>query len=284
MVCISPLTGFRNPQGKVTFKRQEGYVDRSITVSCGRCIGCRIARATEWAERIMHESESHEENSFITLTYDNDHLPKDGSLDISHWQKFAKRLRKNMGQFRFYHCGEYGDKLGRAHLHACIFGHNFHKDSLETRRSQKGHKQWVNPQLTEIWGKGLVTVSTLCPATALYTASYVIKKKTGPQGAQEYAGRKPPYTTMSRRPGIGKAWYDKFKDDLYPDDFCVRNGQKIRVPTYYDRLLEKENPEVFEEIKKARHRKADLFARNPDQRYAKEKILESQTQIRSNPQ
>jgi hypothetical protein len=37
---------------------------------------------------------------FITLTYDPDHLPSDGSLDVSHFQKFMKRLRKKISPLK----------------------------------------------------------------------------------------------------------------------------------------------------------------------------------------
>ncbi len=103
MACYSPLSGYRTPEGSVTFDRALGYCDTKVTVSCGQCIGCRLERSRQWAVRITHEAQMHEANCFLTLTYDQ--VPDHGTLDLKHWQLFAKKLRKKLGPFRFFHCG-----------------------------------------------------------------------------------------------------------------------------------------------------------------------------------
>ncbi len=115
-----------------------------MEVACSQCIGCRLDHAGMWASRIEHESSLYDDsngNCFITLTYDEEHLPQDWSLDKSHFQKFMKRLRKRYPQkIRYYHCGEYGENcrhgihttlcpgcnVGRPHYHAILFNIDFH--------------------------------------------------------------------------------------------------------------------------------------------------------------
>lgn len=206
----------------------------------------------------------HERNCFITLTYDEEHLPKDESLDVSHWQLFAKRMRKRLGAFRFFHCGEYGENLGRPHVHAAIFGEDFAGDR-KPWKERSGNPTWRSDKLKELWTHGEVEISDLTFGSAAYVAGYIVKKITGEEGKAAYqkvdlvSGAtwpvKPPYATMSRRPGLGHSFYTKYKGDLYPDDFCVVEGRKYPVPEYYDGLLEKEDPELMERIrqKRAKH-------------------------------
>jgi hypothetical protein len=133
MPCYFPITAWRSKDGKneagkwpVVFKPTAGYLDKELKLPCGRCIGCRLERSRQWAVRCVHEASLHEKNCFITLTYSPENLPKDGSLDVSHFQKFMKRFRKRFGPgIRFFHCGEYGESLSRPHYHACIFGFDF---------------------------------------------------------------------------------------------------------------------------------------------------------------
>ncbi|MFN7611381.1 MAG: hypothetical protein ACK5QX_10675, partial [bacterium] len=120
MPCYFPLQGWRSASGPgVTFNQRKGYVDKPVQVPCGRCIGCRLARASQWATRIAHEASLHEANSFLTLTYSNEHLPADLSVDVIALQKFMKRLRKALypAPVRFVACGEYGENTLRPHYH-----------------------------------------------------------------------------------------------------------------------------------------------------------------------
>lgn len=210
--------------------------------------------AADWALRCIHESQMHATSSFITLTYDARALPRDGSLDVRHWQLFAKRVRKTLGPIRFFHCGEYGDRNGRPHYHASIFGQDFRPWVAEIKPGA-----WLSPSLEALWGHGNVSVGELTYESASYVARYVMKKLTG-QREGEYEGLKPPYVTMSRRPGIGSTWLDHYHHDVYPSDEVVHNGRKHRVPRYYDARL---NEEALRELKAQRltrlsKRKEDL--------------------------
>ena len=235
-----------NPSGKrgITFVRKEAYTDLQIELPCGQCVGCRLERSRQWAIRCMHEAHMHDENTFLTLTYDDDHLPEDGSLDVRHFQNFMKRLRqKYAGKLiRFYHCGEYGTATRRPHYHALLFGHRF-GDELYSKQSGSGEPIYTSRELDTIWGHGHCWTGTVTFESAAYVARYVMKKVTGEQAEDHYEGRKPEYTTMSRRPGIGALYYQKYKEEVYPRDEIVINGKLVKPPKFYDKLHEQENEE-----------------------------------------
>lgn len=265
MPCYNPIKGYRSRDGKVRFKRPSNEWALLAEVPCGQCIGCRVEKARQWAVRCVNEQQLHERSSFITLTYNNAHLPKDGSLNVKHWQKFAKRLRKQQGPFRFYHCGEYGGKTRRPHYHACVFGLDWASDRILLKQDGD-NKTYTSKSLEDTWGMGFVSVSDMTFATANYVARYCIKKINGERAQEHYENvdtntgevhtLKPEYTTMSRNHGIGEGWYRKYKTDIYPCDFIVSNGRESRIPRYYDDLLKKEDPAQLEQIKAARTERA----------------------------
>lgn len=188
----------------------------------------------------------HDRNCFVTLTYDQVKLPPDGGLRVRDWQLFAKRLRKERGRFRFFHCGEYGDLNKRPHYHAILFGMDF-DDKIFLKESGSG-RLYTSPALERIWGHGLVSVGDVTYESAAYVARYCVGKLTGEEGAKAYArfnsetgemwGVRPPYTTMSRRPGIGAEWFKRFASDVYPSDEVVHKGRRFRPPRFYDSKLD----------------------------------------------
>lgn len=275
MPCYRPRTGYRskhvNPDtGKrsIVFNPHDGYVDLPQTVSCGQCIGCRLERSRQWAIRCLHESQLHPQNCFITLTYDNAHLPPLGTLVLEDYQKFMKRLRKRYGEgIRFFHCGEYGEKFARPHYHACLFNFDFEDKTLFSVK--KGNRLYISQSLSELWPFGFSTIGDVTFQSAAYVARYITKKINGKQALQHYevvdqedgeimGRRRPEYVTMSRRPGIGREWLNKFTEDVYPSDFIVINGKKMKPPKYYDLNFEIENPELFAKVKLSREQRAEL--------------------------
>lgn len=273
MPCYSPLMGYMqyvSPGYKWKFcsVRQGMYEggqsvpermfgSDTVQVPCGRCIGCRLERAREWAARCMHEARCHDTNYFITLTYAPEHLPLGGTLVKRDWQLFVKRLRKRVGKFRYYHCGEYGDKLGRPHYHAILFG----IDLCDLKLFKSGSMPLYTSQLlTDVWGKGHVTVGAATFESAAYCARYCTKKITG-KAAEDHYRREvdgiefsvlPEYNTMSRNPGIGFDWYERNKDAWFRDDFMIVNGRETNIPRYYNNLYANSNPEEFRELHEAR--------------------------------
>jgi len=291
MGCNSPLTAYKGPGGKITFKAKEGYYDLPLQLACGRCRGCRLRRTRDWAIRAVHEAQMHEQNCFLTLTYNDKHLPEDHGLNVKHWQDFAKRLRKT-GKFRYLHCGEYGEDKLRPHYHACIFGRNFHKDSIPTR-SQNGHPYWISAEIADAWEWGFHTIGELCFDTAAYVASYVFKQINGdlvetkntrvdPTTGETWTVT-PEYATMSRNKGLGHSWFEKYASDLYPHDFAVVNGQKFRPPKYYDQQLEKTQPELWKKIAKARqeHVRKQPEELTPERLQVKETIIQAKWQAKA---
>lgn len=278
MPCYHPLQGYRsrtlNPSGKrsIVFSVDQGYRDMPMDVPCGQCIGCRLERSRQWAMRCVHEASLYEDNCFITLTYSPEFLPKDGSLDKSHFQKFMKRLRKEYGEgIRFFHCGEYGEDFGRPHYHACIF--NFRFPDLVEMSNPRGDKYYVSESLNKLWGFGFCIVGDVTFESAAYVARYVTKKVTGKKALYHYnsinlitgeilAERRPEYVTMSRRPGIGRGWYEKFSSDCFPSDFIILRGKKMVPPKYYGNLFEIAYPGDMEKVKAKRIRAGFLNADN----------------------
>jgi hypothetical protein len=206
----------------------------------------------------------HEENSFITLTYNDDNIPENGSLRKRDLQLFFKRLRKSLPnkRIRYYACGEYGEELGRPHYHACLFGHDFEdKEEIEQQQHARfknkfktgiDHQVYRSESLEKVWQLGYSGIGALTFESAGYTARYVAKKITGNDAEKHYNGKAPEFAIMSRRPGLGLPWYEKFKGDVYPKDFFTLRGIKMQPPLYYDTQLKRENFALFEEIKAIR--------------------------------
>jgi len=264
MTCYSPLKGYEHPEDGIVFKRMK-EAGTAIDVACGQCMGCRIDRSKEWAARIVHESQMHEENTFVTLTYDQENLPHDGSLNKAHFQKFMKRLRSQNqnNKIRYFHCGEYGEKLSRPHYHACLFGIDF--DDKEPYRVDNDIITYTSLKLEQLWGKGFCSLGELNYQTAAYTSRYIMKKVTGKKAEEHYMrvdpttgeiyNLEPEYVTMSLKPGIGYDWYQKYKTDVFPDE-CPVPGRGVykNVPKYYDTLLEREDEDTYRAIKKLRRK------------------------------
>lgn len=294
---MHPLAGYRAPGGKVTLDRKVGFADRPVPIGCGQCLGCRMQRASDWATRALHEAQitrelDGRESSFLTLTYDNENLPKDYGLHVADWQAFAKRARKKWGPFRFLHCGEYGDESRRPHYHALIFGLDWSADRVEHSTNPRGEVLWLSPSLTACWGKGHTLIGNLTRESAAYVARYAIKKVNGP--AAEHAYRrtsgehewqvKPEYITVSLKPGLGARWFEKYEGDIYPSDETIVGGKRVHTPKYYDKLLEKKSKQALESVKKARAERVRKVADQitPERLAATEEILRGKATRRKN--
>lgn len=259
MACYHPLTAYRAPPGIetargriISFSPVQGFEE--ILLPCGQCIGCRLERSRQWALRCVHEASLHENNCFLTLTYDDDHFPAGGSLQLPDIQNFFKRLRDRISpvRLRFFQCGEYGEKFSRPHHHVCLFGYDFPDKELFFRTRQ-GISVYRSPMLEDLWKYGFSSIGDLTFETAAYTARYVLKKINGDSADEHYQGRKPEFVTMSRRPGIAADWAKKYFSDLYPKDFItIRGGIKCRPAKFYDRLFDKFHHSDMQKVKCAR--------------------------------
>jgi hypothetical protein len=216
------------------------------------------------------------------LTYNESNLPADGSLNVKHFQDFMKKLRKKYvpqnpydkkqdpdlhekfhkkHQVRFFHCGEYGEKLGRPHYHALLFNLDF--DDKELWKINNEERYYVSPTLEKIWGKGFCVIGDVSFESAAYCARYITKKVTGDAALDHYTEyckktgeifneRRPEYITMSRRPGIGKGWLEKYQSDVYPHDRVVMRGKEMKPPKFYDSQYEIIDPKDHARIKAER--------------------------------
>jgi len=310
MSCYSPIKGYRGRDGIVRFQRPTDTMIVLAEVPCGQCIGCRMDKSRDWALRCIHEAQSHQENSFVTLTYEDSQLPLVGSLNVRHWQLFAKRLRHRIQQepfrtpqetpkpprktFRFFHCGEYGEREGRPHYHAAIFGLDFHEDR-KFYKVKRGNTYYTSKILEDTWGHGFAIIGELTFQSAAYVARYITKKITGDQAAAHYqhidqatgavSQLKPEYTTMSRRPGIGKNWFEKYRTDVFPHDYVVANGARCRTPKYYDNEYELSDADDFALIRAQRRRLAARRIKNntPERLAVRERVQEAKYKLLKRP-
>ena len=215
----------------------------------------------------MHELRFHDQSSFLTLTYDDEHMPRDGSLVVSDFQGFMKRLRERISvPIRYYHCGEYGDDLDRPHYHAILFGFDFRSDLYRSRRTRTGHQIWSSHLLDSVWGKGFARVGSVSFDSCAYVARYICKKVNGRQKASHYErvnfgqipGRaygecfsvRPEYSTMSK--GIGRRYWEQFRNEIVKHDSIVTRGHEVKPPRTYDRWLAAADESLYEEMKAAR--------------------------------
>lgn len=270
MSCNWPLQAYKlhnikteKGKQKIVLKRHEipkGAAYTALELPCGTCEGCRMQKAKEWACRCYHESTLYLENVFATLTYEDDELPPYMSLTKgrgSDWTNFIRRLRRAFPgrKIRYFQCGEYGDETKRPHHHACLFNVEFYDKVLWSVRN--GVRLYHSELLDEIWTHGRCIIGDVTVESAAYIAKYVMKKLKGSepyirineQTGEVYELEKE-YVTMSRKPGIGQGWIERFMDtDVKTKDYFTVNGKKYRVPRYYDEIMSKVDKDYVEAIK-----------------------------------
>jgi len=227
-----------------------------FTLPCGKCTGCRLDKAQEWAVRSIHESRLYNQNCFITLTFNDEHLPDDYSVHVRTLQLFMKKLRKKYGpSIRHYACGEYGDLNNRPHYHGLIFNHDF-PDKKYYSTTPQGNILYTSESLSKLWSYGFTTLGDLDYQSAGYCTRYNMKKINGAKAPDHYwrqhpfskqmVSVQPEFATQSRggrnaKGGIGLGYFLKHKAELLASDFCMIEGRKVPIPRYYlDQLTEEE--------------------------------------------
>lgn len=283
--CFHPITAYNygmkdNGKSDIRFKNtcDDKPLLGELKLPCGRCIGCRLQYSRLWADRLVMELQNHDSAYFITLTYSDEYInnsddgtvrrfysdPETGEAKLSlslckaDLQKFWKRLRKEFpdDHIRYFACGEYGDHTKRPHYHAIIYG--LHLDDLKFyKMSSLQDKYYNSPRLEKVWNKGFVVVGDVTWKSCAYTARYVVKKALG-NTADSYGvfNMSPEFVCMSRRPGIGKEFYNEHKYDFvnFGESF-VSDGKgsiRLKMPRYFESMLEIEEPEVYESYKDSR--------------------------------
>lgn len=271
MPCYHPIDAYHYPNaGRVRFSRpQDGRLWKAVTVPCNHCIGCRTDRLQDWTNRAVLESQMHHDNCFITLTYDDEHLPLGYSLNPDDLVKFFKRLRSWIAanvpgnpKIKFRACGEYGDTTFRPHYHVLLHGwmppdlQQWHQDP------KTGHWTFTSEILDNIWKNGGTKTGSITAESAAYVNGYINKKfKTDDQSDYDITD---PRTgkTYKRHPefqrtsiGYARSYYEKYKSDIYPADNIVIAGKQVSVPRYFDRLLGEEDPAELERLKEQRKKR-----------------------------
>lgn len=210
----------------------------SILARCGQCEPCRASRSREWAGRIMLEAGCHESNVFLTLTYNDDHLPSDGSLRPKDLQDWLKRIRKSLkcSRLRFFACGEYGSQTERPHYHAVLFN----APSCLRGRTDKFRRGVggtvccpVCATYQQSWSLdgeeiGSIDAGMVEARTAAYIGGYIIKGKTHRHDSR-LRGKEPEFSTKSLRPGLGA-----FAVDALASAFLDEKREALDVPTYVE--------------------------------------------------
>ena len=289
MACFKPLKAYQCFDKSIVFTEARKHdIVRSLELPCGQCVGCRLERSRQWAIRCMHEASLYKDNCFITLTYDEEHLPEDYSLHYDDFQRFMKRLRKRFQgkTIRFYMAGEYGENFGRPHFHACIFNLDF-EDKYLWQKTDSGSKIYRSKILEELWPFGYSSIGEVNFQSAAYVARYIMKKVTGDMAEQHYEEvnfttgeiiqRKPEFNKMSLKPGIGYKWYEKYKDDVYPHDYVIVNGKKCKPPKFYDKKYADDYPYEFDQLQWDREKsaKAQAFDNTAERLLVKEEVLKA---------
>lgn len=283
MPCYHPIDGYAAqrsddlPNGGFTASRKNAHIDIGMKVPCGQCIGCRLERSRQWAIRCVHENQMHDESCFVTLTYDDDNLPKGETLVREHCQLFFKRLRKKTPRIRLFYCGEYGDESKRPHYHALIFGW---RPTDGKQLTNDDPPLYESKKLTETWGMGLCSFGDITFESAAYTARYCTKKITGDKARDHYSTvdpetgeiteRTPEFMGCSQRPAIGIPFLEKYGRDIYEKDQVILRGKPMRPPRAYDKWAADNLPTLWENVRRSRFERTlerHPVNQNPDEFY-----------------
>lgn len=277
-MCLYPLTAYWSKDfgssGKrlVTFDRNRAFSGVPLRLPCYQCVECRLARSLSWAVRCMHEKQLHTESSFVTLTYDNEHLPEGGTLVMRDHQLFMKRMRKRYGKgIRFFMCGEYGERGRRPHYHYLFFNRDF-GDRKFYKLSKSGERLYTSDEVSELWRSGFNVIGDVTLESCAYVARYICDKVNGDMAASHYDSVDahgcitrllPEFNCGSRRPGLASEWYEQFgKHSHVSGDHCVLNGKRVKMPRFYDGKYELSDPEGLQLLKKRRMNTARRYLKN----------------------
>ena len=285
MGCVLPLKAYWRSRARdaITFDINKSATRIPFNLPCGRCIGCKMEKARQWGLRCLHEKKMWPHNQYVTLTYSDENLPPGGSVCLRDVQLFMKRLRKAKNSrkdnpVRFFLGAEYGDENRRPHYHALLFNVDF-PDRVFFSRNARGEPLYTSRELDRLWSAdggdtslGFCTVGEVTFDSAVYCAKYALKKlniteHSSPEAVAAYEARYVVYdadgiiyerdkefAVMSRRPGIGDGYYQKYGQEVLAHDSVVVDGREVRPPRFYDTRSELRDPDAFARLKRKRKR------------------------------
>lgn len=250
----------------------------SYLIPCGHCVGCSNAISKEWSQRLMFEKAVSKNAYFLTITYDDDHIPKNHQLVKQHLESFIKDIRNyyynhyGLDKIRYYAVGEYGSKSGRCHYHAIIF--NLPLTDLDFKafgidgkslgfhpvgKSTTGEILYQFDLLNDLWSRGFVVVGEVSLASASYVARYVDKKRLA--GVKNKLlisnGIVPEFSICSRMPGIGSLYFEKYYEKILDENLVVWiEGKSLSVGRYFEKFLKKNHPEELGRYKLIKEKKS----------------------------
>lgn len=197
----------------------------------------------------------HQASAFVTLTYEDCHLPPGSSLALRDLQLFMKRLRKvRPAGLRFFACGEYGDTYLRPHYHVLLLNECF-PDMVFYKRTRTGYNLYRSRELERLWPYGFADIGEVTAESVAYVAKYVLKKFVGRQS--DYGSREPEFRVMSRNPGLGLPWFEKYYTEAYAHDSAIVDAREVKLPRYYDDKFEAIDGDRLDELKSLRQRSAE---------------------------
>lgn len=217
-----------------------------IPVPCGKCPICLQRRASGWAFRLIQAQNMFPSANFLTLTYEEPPISKNGYMTLvkRDWQLFMKRLRKlhpKGSKIAYYAVGEYGSKTWRPHFHAILLGAD--PELLEKAWNDQVDDDYDRIKLLRPGKPGIFQAdSDVNPANTAYVTKYITKGKQIPMHKND--DREPEFALMSKNLGANymtDAMKRYHKAD--PDRMFVTNpgGIKLAMPRYYrDRIFSEE--------------------------------------------
>lgn len=258
-MCTRPQTAFKNPNGGRPIFGYQGVKQglNEIKLPCGKCPECQKEYYTSWATRGSRELARWTSSVFITLTYDNKHLPPDNSLKKKHVQNFIKRVKKYFksskeNPIRQSYCGEYGEDKKRPHYHVILYNCDF-VDKCMHYKTEGGNQVYTSAILSKLWKFGMSEFGYAKPESIAYLYKYILKKKTRKEKQQplvlEIDGItwevEHEFIESSRNPGIGA--HLRGSPSL-KKGFLTVNGQKKKIPKYYLEDMRKNDRDTYEKI------------------------------------
>lgn len=244
-----------------------------VVKSCGKCESCRRQHVTRIATACEQHMRLESASCYLTLTYDEEHLPENGTLVKKHVDRFIDALRKwiavnkddpkwnkayfgnHQGKFKRVVSGEYGSKTDRPHYHLFIMGFDFpDKEPLPFKKD--GKQLFRSKILQHYWPYGTVDYKNADPGAAKYVIKYAMKEKLhGKEYHEQYEQRGLALPFVSVSQGIGAEYAQKYQEELFRNGTFISDGKEVALNRRQLQQLARIDPERTEQYKEERRKK-----------------------------